>query len=69
MAGVSIDITGMAPLTGLIGGFVGFTSVLSIIGISMDCYKVLDTGNKTFKIVHKTSTQRFIVRPEDKLEV
>jgi hypothetical protein len=69
MTGISIDLTGMAPLSGLIGGFVGFPITLSIINISMDIYKMEDIGNRTYKVIHKTETQRFIVPSENKLEM
>lgn len=69
MTGISIDLTGMAPLSGLIGGYVGFPVTLSFINISNDSYKLKDIGNRTYKVIHKTDTQRFIVSSENKMEM
>lgn len=69
MAGVSIDLTGMAPLSGIIGGFVGFLVTLSIINIDKETYDLISTGSMTYKVRRRTERQRFIVNSEDKVEM
>lgn len=69
MAGVSIEIDGMFPMSGGIGGIAGFPVTLSIINVSMDKYNAIEENNRTYKLVHRTETQRFIVAKESKVEM
>lgn len=69
MAGISIEIDNMFPLAGMIGGIVGYPTILSIIDISIDKYILTNKGNNVYNIKHSTNTQRFIVPFENVIEM
>lgn len=69
MAGISVELTGMYPLSGIIGEYAGFPVILSVIDISMDKYTLLDKGNRDMDIIQGTEVQRFIVPFNDIVEM
>ena len=69
MAGISIEIHNMLPLAGMIGGIVGYPTILSIIDISTDKYTLINEGNNVYNIKHSTNIQRFIVPSENNIEI